>query len=102
MILADFGADVIRIDRPSSKPAFDILNRGKRSIQLDLKASSSKPVLEKLLDVADVLIEPFRPGVLESLGYYPEVLRKNEKLIVARLTGFRRDGISTISGIDNR
>jgi alpha-methylacyl-CoA racemase len=60
-----------------------------------LKQSSSKAVLEKLLSKADVLIDPFRPGVLEGLGIDPERLRKvNGKLIVARLTGFRRDGSS--------
>ena len=94
MILADFGADVVRIDRPGHVVP-DILCRRKRSIQVDLKQSSSKAVLEKLLSKADVLIDPFRPGVLEGLGIDPERLRKvNGKLIVARLTGFRRDGLS--------
>jgi len=52
-------------------------------------------VLEKLLSTADVLIDPFRPGVLEGLGFDPEKLRaRNEKLIVARLTGFRRNGFA--------
>jgi len=92
MLLADFGADVVRIDRPGLAQA-DILCRRKRSIKLDLKSSSSKVVLERLLDVADVLIDPYRPGVLEGLQLDPERLRRrNERLVVARLTGFRRDG----------
>src|SRR5436305_5999550 len=92
MLLADFGADVVRIDRPG-QTNFDILCRRKRSIQIDLKKTSSKVVLEKLLLTADILIDPFRPGILEGLGFDPERLRdKNEKLIVAKLTGFRRDG----------
>lgn len=93
MLLADFGADVVRIDRPG-QVNIDILCRRKRSVQVDLKSSSSKMVLEKLLSTADVLIDPFRPGVLEALGLSPErLMKRNKKLIVARLTGFRRDGI---------
>ena len=93
MLLADFGADVVRVDRPDQSYP-DILCRRKRSIQIDLKYPSSKAVFEKLLAMADVLIDPFRPGVLEGLGLDPERLRRNnEKLIVARLTGFRRDGM---------
>jgi alpha-methylacyl-CoA racemase len=93
MLLGDFGADVLRVDRPGQSQA-DILCRRKRSIQIDLKSPSSKAVLEKLLSVADVLIDPFRPGVLEKLGLDPKRLRKeNEKIIVVRLTGFRTDGI---------
>ena len=93
MLLADVGADVVRIDRPG-QVNFDILCRRKRSVQVDLKLPSSKAVLEKLLSTADVLIDPFRPGVLEGLGLDPERLMKlNKKLIIARLTGFRRDGI---------
>lgn len=72
----------------------DQLTRGKSSIILDLRDPSSRNLLIRLLTAADVLIDPFRPGVLERLGLSPvEVLQKhNPRLIVARMTGFRRDG----------
>jgi alpha-methylacyl-CoA racemase len=103
MLLADFGADVLRIDRPGPSTSPDILCRRKRSIQLNLKNPKSKAVFERLSTVADVLIDPYRPGVLEGLGINSEGLRsKNGKLIIARLTGFRRDGISITDGNDYR
>jgi len=93
MLLADFGADVVRVDKPGPMLTPDVLCRRKRSLQLDLKEPSSKAVLEKLLRKADVLIDPFRPGVLESLDLDPRrLIRVNGKLIVAQLTGFRKDG----------
>lgn len=92
-MLADYGASVLRIDRPSAASA-DQLTRNKTSITLDLRDESSRNVLLRLLTATDVLIDPFRPGVLERLGLSPtEVLQKvNPRLIVARMTGFRRDG----------
>lgn len=93
MLLADYGADVLRIDGPQS-PRGDVLARHKSSIQLDLKKPSSRELLLSIIDQADVLIDPFRPGVLERLGLSPNevLLQRNPRLIVARLTGFRRDG----------
>ncbi|KAJ5104700.1 hypothetical protein NUU61_002047 [Penicillium alfredii] len=93
LLLADYGASVLRIDRPSTASA-DQLTRRKSSITLDLRDPNSRSVLLRLLTAADVLIDPFRPGVLERLGLSPtEVLLKhNPRLIVARMTGFRRDG----------
>lgn len=92
-MLADYGASVLRVDRPSAVSA-DQLTRNKTSITLDLRDASSRNVLLRLLAATDVLIDPFRPGVLERLGLSPtEVLQKvNPRLIVARMTGFRRDG----------
>ena len=93
MILADFGADVIRIDRvnPSDGSPIesaDCLARGKRSLALNLKSKPGKNVFMKLVSNADVLIEPFRPGVMERLGLGPEILcSQNPKLIYARMTG---------------
>ncbi len=98
MILADFGAEVIRVDRtPTSGgpgDAFrDSLARGKRSIGLNLKHPRGLALLLDLIDTADVLIEPFRPGVMEKLGAGPDVaLARNPRLVYARLTGWGQDG----------
>ena len=78
MILADFGADVIRVDRTptegaKSDPTRDYLARGKRSIGINMKDPRGVEALLKLLENADVLIEPFRPGVMEKLGAGPDV-----------------------------
>ncbi|KAJ5955315.1 hypothetical protein N7501_009594 [Penicillium viridicatum] len=93
LLLADYGASVLRIDRPNSISG-DQLTRNKTSITLDLRSQASLNILLRLLTTADILIDPFRPGVLERLGLSPtEVLLKhNPRLIVARMTGFRRDG----------
>ncbi|KAJ5360178.1 CoA-transferase family III [Penicillium concentricum] len=93
LLLADYGASVLRIDRPNSISG-DQLTRNKTSITLDLRDKASINILLRLLITADVLIDPFRPGVLERLGLSPtEILQKhNPRLIVARMTGFRRDG----------
>ncbi|KGO47319.1 CoA-transferase family III [Penicillium expansum] len=93
LLLADYGASVLRIDRPRSISG-DQLTRNKTSITLDLRDQTSLSILLRLLTTADVLIDPFRPGVLERLGLSPtEVLLKhNPRLIIARMTGFRRDG----------
>ena len=94
LVLADNGASVIRVDKPFATSS-DILCRGKRSLAIDLKVSSSRDVLRKLLATADVVIDPFRPGVMEKLGLGPDVflgnkggkVGLNEKLIYARLAG---------------
>ncbi|KAH8681978.1 isopenicillin n-CoA epimerase [Xylariales sp. PMI_506] len=102
MLLADYGASVVRIDGPQS-PKGDVLARHKTSLSLNLKDESSRQVLLPLVSHADVLIDPFRPGVLERLGLCPAriLLRENPRLIVARLTGFRRDGkYSAMAGHD--
>ncbi|KAF9885653.1 hypothetical protein FE257_012744 [Aspergillus nanangensis] len=93
LLLADYGASVLRIDRPKALST-DQLTRQKTSITLDLRDPASHRVLLSLLANADVLIDPYRPGVLERLGLSPtEVLLKhNPRLVVARMTGFRRDG----------
>jgi alpha-methylacyl-CoA racemase len=110
MLLADWGASVLRVDRPhpgahSSSPpppTNDILVRNKSSIAVDLKNTASKALLQDLLRNADVLIDPYRPGVLEKLGLGPDVLLEaNPRLIIARMTGFRRDGkYSAMAGHD--
>ncbi|NWQ70572.1 AMACR racemase, partial [Neopipo cinnamomea] len=94
MILADFGARVVRVDRLSHSPAApDVQGRGKRSLALDLKRPQGAAALKRLCRGADVLIEPFRYGVMEKLGLGPEVLlQENPSLIYARLTGFGQTG----------
>ena len=89
---------MVRIDRvphptAATLPTSDILTRNKRSISADLKTEEGKELVKRLAQRADVVIDPFRPGVLEKLGLGPNVLMKgNDRLIYARLTGFRRDG----------
>ncbi len=97
MLLADFGADVVRVDRvhPGIIPALagDPLGRGKRSIRLDTKSAEGKAVLWRLIQNADVVLDPFRPGTMERMGADPErVLEANPKLVYARLSGFGQTG----------
>lgn len=104
MMLADFGADVLRVDRLRSGPksigmAVPEMNRHKRSIELDLRSEEGAGVLRKMARHADVLIEPFRPGVMEKLTLGPDTLcEENERLIYARLTGFGQGGLPHRSG----
>jgi alpha-methylacyl-CoA racemase len=99
MLLADLGAEVLRIDRPADvsalpvDPRLDLLNRGKRSVAVDLKSSGGQALVLALCARADALIEGFRPGVMERLGLGPdEVLRRNPRLIYGRVTGFGQTG----------
>lgn len=94
MILADFGAAVVRVDRvPRSAVFTDVQGRGKRSLALDLKQPAGAATLRRLCCAADVLIEPFRHGVMEKLGLGPDMLLQgNPRLIYARLTGFGQTG----------
>ncbi|XP_036613980.1 alpha-methylacyl-CoA racemase [Trichosurus vulpecula] len=101
MILADFGAQVTRVNRLGHHgPTW--LARGKRSLALDLKRPQGAAVLRRLSRQMDVLLEPFRPGVMEKFGLGPEVLQKdNPRLIYARLTGFGQSGrLSKVAGHD--
>jgi alpha-methylacyl-CoA racemase len=95
LVLADYGADVLRIDRPTEVfgPPGDVLCRRKRSVVIDLKSESSRKVFLKLARSADVLINPYRPGVLERLGLGPKDLSDfNPRLIYAQIHGFRPGG----------
>jgi alpha-methylacyl-CoA racemase len=92
MILADFGADVVRVDRVGGGSP-DLLARGKRSIAVDLKNPRGVETILRLAEKADVLVEPFRPGVMERLGLGPDVAQaRNPALVYARLTGFGQTG----------
>ncbi|GGX43861.1 CoA transferase [Streptomyces fructofermentans] len=98
MLLADLGADVVRVDRPHGgglaiDPAHDVTNRNKRSVVVDLKADGGADVVLALADRADILVEGFRPGVAERLGVGPEVCHaRNPALVYGRMTGWGQDG----------
>ena len=100
MMMADMGADVVRVDRaanvmggnPAAPPA-DVLNRGRRSIGIDLKSPDGVATLLDLIATADALVEGFRPGVAERLGFGPDVcLERNPRLVYGRMTGWGQDG----------
>jgi alpha-methylacyl-CoA racemase len=100
MMLADMGADVLRIDRAQSvgraapnRPAHDVLQRGRRNVGIDLKHADGVATLLDLVERADALIEGFRPGVMERLGAGPdECLARNPKLVYGRMTGWGQNG----------
>jgi len=107
MYLADLGADVVKVERPGSGddtrsfgPPFShgvstyflSINRGKRSVVLDLKDPADRATALSLAEQADVVIENFRPGVMDRLGLGPEVLReRNPRLVYCSISGFGRD-----------
>lgn len=94
MLLADHGAEVIRIDRPNTgSPGSDAMKRSRLVVELDLKSDEGKADLKRLIATADVLIEGFRPGVMEKLGLGPdELLGTNPRLVYARITGWGQKG----------
>jgi len=98
MLLADMGAEVVRVTRPGTDPlanefALDLLNRGRRSLCLDLKQPQAVAALLRMVERADALIEGFRPGVMERLGLGPDVcLERNPRLVYGRMTGFGQEG----------
>jgi len=96
MMLADMGADIIRVDRKAAAGTGsdkDPLNRGRRSIAVDLKKPEGVEAVLKLCEQADALIEGFRPGVMERLGLGPDVvLGRNKKLVFGRMTGWGQFG----------
>jgi alpha-methylacyl-CoA racemase len=95
MLLADLGADVVRVDRPGQPedPPWPVLGRGRRSVMIDLKNASGPAALLALTDRADVLLEPLRPGVAERLGIGPRVCcQRNPRLVYGRMTGWGQTG----------
>jgi alpha-methylacyl-CoA racemase len=100
MLLADMGAEVLRVDRVDaaravdrSKPATSAMDRGKQAVAVDLKQPDGVETLLRLMESADVFFEVFRPGVAERLGIGPDVaLARNPRLVYGRLTGWGRDG----------
>ncbi|MFC8449765.1 CaiB/BaiF CoA transferase family protein [Kitasatospora sp. NPDC057223] len=98
MLLADLGADVVRIDRPGPQPlgtdpAYDVTNRNKRSVLIDLKSPQGPGQVLDLAERAHLLIEGYRPGVAERLGVGPDAcLARNPALVYGRMTGWGQDG----------
>jgi crotonobetainyl-CoA:carnitine CoA-transferase CaiB-like acyl-CoA transferase len=107
--LADFGADVVKVERPGTgdtlrsmgwrDPADDVtllwklVGRGKRTVVLDLTTHEGRHDLRRLIATADVLVENLRPGKLEALGFEPaELIADNPKLVITRVSGFGQDG----------
>ena len=96
MVLADLGADVLRVDRvgaPNAVARMDVLNRGRRSIAVDLKQREGAEVVLRAAATADALVEGYRPGVAERMGIGPEpCLDRNPRLVYGRMTGWGQDG----------
>ena len=100
MMLADMGAEVIRVERAQAvrgpapdTPYFDTMLRGRRNVAIDLKHPDGVATLLDLVERADALIEGFRPGVMERLGIGPDIcLARNPKLVFGRMTGWGQDG----------
>lgn len=111
MLLADMGAEVVRVDRPAAlppggsqppPPVGEVTRRGRRNIAVDLKHPDGRAALLDMVRTADVLLEGFRPGVMERLGLGPEdCLSVNPRLIYGRMTGYGQDGpLSQAAGHD--
>ncbi len=107
MMLADMGAEVIRVDRPdqvgrANWNSHDVLNRGRRTIAVNLKHPDGVEVVMKLIEAADGLIEGFRPGVAERLGLGPDSCwERNPGLVYGRMTGWGQNGpLSQTAGHD--
>jgi alpha-methylacyl-CoA racemase len=100
MMLADMGADIIRLDRKggtgtdiAGPPGADIMQRGRRSVVIDLKDPRAIETVFHLIEKADALIEGYRPGVMEKFGLGPQdCLARNPRLVYGRMTGWGQDG----------
>src|SRR6478736_4887490 len=100
MMLGDMGADVIRVDRTKAHvmdrladPKYAVHNRSRRSVSVDLQKKEGVEVVLRLIEKADGMTEPFRPGVAERLGLGPDIcLARNPKLVYGRMTGWGQEG----------
>ncbi len=93
MLLADLGAEVVRVDRPGARPTNPVVERARHRLALDLKSDGGKAAILAAAAKADVLIEGFRPGVMERLGLGPDaLLAANPRLVYARMTGWGQEG----------
>src|SRR4051812_8976988 len=109
MMLADLGADVVRLERPPAPGAspldsgsWNLLHRGRPSVGIDLKRAEARELVYRLCEQADALIEGFRPGVMERLGLGPaELLARRSQLVYGRMTGYGQEGpMATVAGHD--
>ena len=107
MLMSDMGAEVIRVDRAGGSMSMgdnpgDVMGRGRKSIAVDLKKPAGVETVLKLIETADVIVEGFRPGVMEKLGLGPEeCLARNPKVVFGRMTGWGQDGpLSQAAGHD--
>ncbi len=104
MLMSDMGADIVAIHRPGRGPRHpgDFTNRGRRTLELDLKSPEDLAAAAALVAKADVLVEGFRPGVMEKLGLGPEdMLAANPRLVYGRMTGWGQDGpLASAAGHD--
>ena len=110
MLLADMGADIIRIERPTDgeiapqiPDEYNLMTRNRTSLSIDLKSEAGADVVLRLCDAADALFEGFRPGVMEKLGLGPEsCMARNERLVYGRMTGWGQDGpLANAAGHDS-
>jgi alpha-methylacyl-CoA racemase len=97
MVLADLGADVVRVERPNrfglGAGVDDQIQRGRRSIEADLKSDEGRDLVLRLAEKADVFVEGYRPGVTEKLGLGPDDLwARNPRIVYGRITGWGQDG----------
>ena len=93
MLLADMGAEVVRIERSGHQPMNPVVERGRHRAAVDLKSESGQAFVRSAIARADVLVEGFRPGVMERLGLGPDaMLEVNPRLVYARMTGWGQDG----------
>ena len=100
LLLADFGADVIKVEDMgmgdyvrAHEPSFQSLNRGKRSIRIDLKHGAGREAFLRLVRTADVVLESFRPGVMDRLGVgYERLKEEHPRLVYCAITGYGQDG----------
>jgi len=102
MLLADMGAEIVKIDRPTPTEGHAVINRGRTLVPLDLKSNAGREAASALIGAADILLEGFRPGVMERLGLGPEaMLARNRGLVYGRMTGWGQDGpLAHVAGHD--
>ena len=112
MLLCDMGADVIKVEAPagdssrrmaggdgSDSPAFNAVNRGKRGIVINLKSTSGRNTLKRLASKSDILVENYRPGVMEKFGLdFEEISKINPRLIYASISGYGQTGPASDKG----